>query len=220
MTKIPLNREQDARSTSLAGRRCGGVCTFALLRFLFYEPWGIKRERVAFYMKTFVKALKEHLAGEVYDDPWQRGLYATDASPYEIMPMAVVVPKHRADVCAAVHCAREYGVPILPRGGGTSLAGQAVNDALIIDMTRHLDQVVEVNEEERWVRVQPGVVLDEHDGDACTAERCDEILGCAHDPIPDCEPPTSVPAIQHPWILIITMAFTMIGAGVARRRRR
>ena len=58
------------------------------------------------------------------------------------------------------------------------------------------------------------------DGDACTAESCDEILGCAHDPIPDCEPPTFVPAIQHPWILIITMAFTMVGASVARRRRR
>jgi FAD/FMN-containing dehydrogenase len=86
---------------------------------------------------------------------------STDASIYQVMPYTVLIPKTMEDVHAAVELAAQYRLPILPRTAGSSLAGQAVNEALVIDMSRHLDQVLEVNTEEHWVRVQPGVVLDE-----------------------------------------------------------
>ena len=87
-------------------------------------------------------------------------LYSTDASLYQVMPYGVLIPKTVDDLQAAVELAARYKVPLLPRTGGSSLAGQAVNEALVIDMTTHLDQILEVNAEEKWVRVQPGVVLD------------------------------------------------------------
>ena len=101
------------------------------------------------------------MRGEVYDDALRRGLYATDASPYQIDPVAVVVPRDEADVRAALEVARERRVPVLPRGGGTSLAGQTVGEAIQIDFTKYLDKVIEVNADERWARVQPGIVLDQ-----------------------------------------------------------
>jgi FAD/FMN-containing dehydrogenase/Fe-S oxidoreductase len=87
--------------------------------------------------------------------------YSTDASIYQVMPYGVLIPQSTDDVQAAVELASRSGIPILARAAGSSLAGQAVNEALVIDFTRHLDQVIEVNREENWVRVQPGVVLDE-----------------------------------------------------------
>ncbi|TAJ19437.1 MAG: FAD-binding oxidoreductase [Dehalococcoidia bacterium] len=93
------------------------------------------------------------------DRPY-RLLYATDASIYEMEPVAVVFPRSTADVQHIVRVAAARGVPVLPRGGGTSLAGQGVNHAIVIDMSRHMDQVLEINAEERWARVQPGVVVD------------------------------------------------------------
>jgi FAD/FMN-containing dehydrogenase/Fe-S oxidoreductase len=94
-------------------------------------------------------------------DAKARALYATDASPYRIAPVGVVVPLDEDDVRAAVRVAAKHGAPILPRGGGTSLAGQTVGEALVIDMSKHLTAVLDVNPEERWVRVQPGVVRDQ-----------------------------------------------------------
>jgi FAD/FMN-containing dehydrogenase len=76
------------------------------------------------------------------------------------MPYAVVIPKTAEDVQAAVEAAVTYGVPLLPRTAGSSLSGQAVNAAVVIDMSRYLDGVVELNREEQWIRVQPGIVLD------------------------------------------------------------
>ncbi|NIW10769.1 MAG: FAD-binding protein, partial [Gammaproteobacteria bacterium] len=92
---------------------------------------------------------------------YNRILYSTDASIYQVKPYGVLLPKSVEDVQATVEMAARYRIPILPRTGGSSLAGQAINEALIIDMSRYLDRVLEVNEEERWVRVQPGIVLDE-----------------------------------------------------------
>ncbi|MCP4429215.1 MAG: FAD-binding oxidoreductase, partial [Chloroflexi bacterium] len=85
----------------------------------------------------------------------------TDASIYQVKPHGVLLPQTVDDVQVAVELAAKYRVPLLPRTGGSSLAGQAVNTALVMDFTRHLDKILEVNTEERWVRVQPGVVLDE-----------------------------------------------------------
>jgi len=105
--------------------------------------------------------LGRHVQGELRTDAYTRILYSTDASIYQVEPLGVLIPRSMADVHAAVETAAKHGVPILPRTSGSSLAGQAVNEALVIDFTRHLDQILEVRPEERWVRVEPGIVLDE-----------------------------------------------------------
>ena len=104
------------------------------------------------------KRLREALDGEVAFDTWSRGIYATDASSYQVMPLGIVFPKNDEDVLKAVQIAAEYDVSVVPRGGGTSLAGQAISRGLVIDFSRHMNAVLEINVEERWVRVQPGVV--------------------------------------------------------------
>ncbi len=108
----------------------------------------------------FQRALKACVRGEVHVDRAKLGCYSTDASIYRIEPRAVFVPLDAEDVVAAVAVAAEHGVSILPRGGGTSLAGQTVGDSLVIDFSKNLNRILEVNAEERWVRVQPGVVRD------------------------------------------------------------
>ncbi|MCP5100437.1 MAG: FAD-binding oxidoreductase, partial [Chloroflexi bacterium] len=101
-----------------------------------------------------------HTQGDVRTDFYNRLLYSTDASIYQVMPHGVFLPELIDDVQTAVSLASQHNIPILARTAGSSLAGQAVNEALVIDFTRHLDQILELNVEERWVRVQPGVVLD------------------------------------------------------------
>ena len=112
-------------------------------------------------LTDFLQALRSACEGEVRTDDYSRILYSTDASIYQRMPHGVLLPRSSADVHAAVTLAAEYGIPLLPRTGGSSLAGQAVAEALVIDFTAHLNQVLEVSREERWVRVQPGIVLDQ-----------------------------------------------------------
>ena len=104
--------------------------------------------------------LRRETQGEVLFDAFSRGRYATDASIYQIEPLGVVVPKSREDAATAIAIAREEGVPVLPRGGGTSQCGQTVARALVIDCSKHLDRVVSVDVAERRARVEPGVVLD------------------------------------------------------------
>ena len=104
--------------------------------------------------------LRRELAGEVLFDPFSRGRYATDASIYQIEPVGVVVPRTRDDLVAAVQIAAEEGVPILPRGAGTSQCGQTVGAALVIDFTKHLDGILALDAAARRVTVEPGLVLD------------------------------------------------------------
>src|SRR5271156_156705 len=104
--------------------------------------------------------LRREARGEALFDAFSRGRYATDASIYQIEPLGVVVPKSRGDAAAAIAIAREEGVPVLPRGGGTSQCGQTVARALVIDCSKHLDRVIAVDVEGRRARVEPGVVLD------------------------------------------------------------
>ena len=105
--------------------------------------------------------LSNTLAGEVRFDLYSKALYSTDASLYQIQPIGVVLPKDKQDVIKTVQIASEHKVPILPRGGGTSLAGQSVGEAIVLDMSKYMNQLLEVNVAERWARVQPGIVLDE-----------------------------------------------------------
>ncbi len=104
--------------------------------------------------------LKTALKGEVWFDAFSRGRYATDASIYQVEPVGVVVPKDAADVAAALAIAREEGVPVLPRGGGTSQCGQTVNRALVVDCSKYMNSVLALDVAGRTVRVEPGVVLD------------------------------------------------------------
>ncbi len=108
-----------------------------------------------------IEQLKTILRGEVLDDAYSLGMYATDASIYQIRPVAVVLPKDEADVKKAVEIAREHKIKILPRGGGTSLAGQTVGDALVLDFSKYMNNILEINAAERWVRVQPGLARDD-----------------------------------------------------------
>ena len=106
-------------------------------------------------------ALKRRVSGEVKFDPFSRVLYSTDASIYQMEPVGVVIPRNVEDVLAVIEVAKENGVPVLPRAGGTSLAGQTVNHAIVTDFSKYLNQIIEVNQEEQWARVQPGIVLDD-----------------------------------------------------------
>ena len=110
---------------------------------------------------TLEMALQQAIQGEVRFDAVSRMLYRTDASIYEMEPLGLVVPKDEADVVAAVKIAAEQGAAVLPRGGGTSLAGQSVGAAVHLDFSKYMNRILEFDPDERWVRVQPGLVLDE-----------------------------------------------------------
>ncbi len=118
-------------------------------------------ERSQSVMNDLIHDLGRQIAGEVRFDDMTKVLYSTDASIYEIEPLGVVIPRTPEDAIATVEICGRYGVPVLPRGGGTALAGQAVGRAVHLDMSKYLNRVLEVNVEERWARIQPGVVLDE-----------------------------------------------------------
>jgi FAD/FMN-containing dehydrogenase/Fe-S oxidoreductase len=107
------------------------------------------------------ETLRQEIEGEVRFDPYSRALYSTDASIYQIDPIGIVIPKHKQDVLSAVRLAVQHALPILPRGGGTSLSGQTVGHAIHLDFSKYMNNVLELNCEERWVRIQPGVVQDE-----------------------------------------------------------
>ncbi|ELY64989.1 FAD-binding and (Fe-S)-binding domain-containing protein [Natrinema versiforme] len=96
---------------------------------------------------------------EVRADSYSRELYATDASPYEVTPIAVAFPESTADVSGILEYCAEREIPVLPRGGGTSLAGQTVNRAVVLDFTRHMNEIREIDPEDRTATVQPGTVL-------------------------------------------------------------
>ncbi|MGX9354712.1 FAD-binding and (Fe-S)-binding domain-containing protein [Roseobacteraceae bacterium S113] len=110
---------------------------------------------------TRYEKLQSRIEGEVLTAQFDRGRYATDASIYQIMPRAVMVPRRWDDVEAALDFAKAEGLSVLPRGGGTSQSGQTVNDALVIDFTKHLKGVEAYDKEAGVVRVQPGLVLDD-----------------------------------------------------------
>src|SRR6202035_6199484 len=104
--------------------------------------------------------LKRTLKGEVRFDRGSRALYATDGSNYRQIPIGLVVPRDDADVIATVTACRKFGAPVLARGAGTSLAGQCCNVAVILDFTKYMTKILEINIEQGFARVQPGVVLD------------------------------------------------------------
>ena len=111
-------------------------------------------------MHPVAERLAQELDGDVRFDPMTRELFSTDASSYRIVPIGVVFPKHFEDVQRIVDLTARDQIALLPRGGGTSLGGQTVGEAVVIDFSKYMHQVLEVNLEEAWARIQPGVVLD------------------------------------------------------------
>ena len=93
-------------------------------------------------------------------DQGSRALYATDGSNYRQIPIGLVVPRDDEDVIATMKACRQYNAPVLPRGAGTSLAGQCCNVAVVLDFTKYMNKILEINPGQGFARVQPGVVLD------------------------------------------------------------
>ena len=112
-------------------------------------------------MKGKLQKLSTQLQGELYDDTTMRTLYATDASAYREMPLAVAIPKTKDDIKVLIQFAKENKTNLIPRTAGTSLAGQVVGNGIIVDVSKHFTKIIELNENASWVCVQPGVIRDE-----------------------------------------------------------
>src|SRR3984885_15058556 len=108
-----------------------------------------------------IKDLATQLERELYDDSTMRTLYATDASAYREMPLAVAIPKSIKDIKLLINFARQQNTSLIPRTAGTSLAGQVVGNGIVVDVSKNFTQILELNAAEKWVRVQPGVIRDE-----------------------------------------------------------
>lgn len=105
--------------------------------------------------------LAKSLDGDLYPDDLHRLMYATDASAYREVPLGVVYPKSNEDIRKIVLFAGENKISLIPRTAGTSLAGQVVGGGLVVDVSKHLTRILEIGREGHWVRVEPGVILDE-----------------------------------------------------------
>lgn len=111
--------------------------------------------------KAFLQDAEKTLPGRVDSRDFYRGLYSTDASIYQQMPLAVICPTDAEEALKAVSLAQKHAIPVLPRAGGTSLAGQTTAlDALVVDISQHMDRALEVNGDEKWAMVQPGMIRD------------------------------------------------------------
>ncbi len=112
-------------------------------------------------MKQQLQKLSRALQGDLYFDKMMRTLYATDASSYRELPLAVAIPKTHEDLSILIQFANENNTSLIPRTAGTSLAGQVVGNGIIVDVSKHFNKILELNKEQGWVRVQPGVIRDE-----------------------------------------------------------
>jgi FAD/FMN-containing dehydrogenase/Fe-S oxidoreductase len=112
-------------------------------------------------MSKALQCLAETLQGELFFDNTMRTLYATDASSYREMPLAVAIPKTKADIATLISFAAANNTSLIPRTAGTSLAGQVVGNGIVVDVSKHFTKILELNKEEGWVRVEPGVIRDE-----------------------------------------------------------
>ena len=112
-------------------------------------------------MKEKLQSLAKLLDGDLFFDKTMRTLYATDASAYREMPLAVAIPKNETDIKKLIEFAQAEKTSLIPRTAGTSLAGQVVGNGIVVDVSKHFNKIIELNKEEKWIRVQPGVVRDE-----------------------------------------------------------
>src|ERR1700752_2738335 len=119
------------------------------------------RDRSLHFDATALEAeLGRGVSGEVRFDAGSKALYATDGSNYRQVPIGVVIPKSKEDVIETIAACRKFGAPLLSRGGGTSLAGQCCNVAVVIDWSKYLHNIVELDLQQKYARVQPGTICD------------------------------------------------------------
>jgi FAD/FMN-containing dehydrogenase/Fe-S oxidoreductase len=116
---------------------------------------------IFYLMNEVLGQLRKQLQGDLFFDTTMRTLYATDASAYREMPLAVAIPKTTEDIKKLVAFAHKYKTALIPRTAGTSLAGQVVGNGIVVDVSKYFTQIIELNATEKWVRVQPGVIRDE-----------------------------------------------------------
>ncbi|VAV84949.1 Fe-S protein, homolog of lactate dehydrogenase SO1521 [hydrothermal vent metagenome] len=112
-------------------------------------------------MNTLLRSLASQLEGELYYDKIMKALYATDASVYRELPLAVALPKNNTDIQTLIKFANNHKCSLIPRAAGTSLAGQCVGNGIVVDISKYMNHILEINTNENWVRVQPGVIRDE-----------------------------------------------------------
>ncbi|MGB4863306.1 MAG: FAD-binding oxidoreductase, partial [Tepidiformaceae bacterium] len=120
----------------------------------------LERTRENVDARILQQRLRQQVRGEIRFDSGSRALFSTDASNYRQVPIGVVIPRTIDDVVTTVRICREFGAPIVARGGGTSLAGQTCNVAVCIDFSKYLHHLVELNPDEKYAVVEPGIVLD------------------------------------------------------------
>src|SRR3954471_22678024 len=118
-------------------------------------------ETISIDVRSLERELRSVVRGEVRFGDGDRGMYASDAGNYRMVPIGVVLPQDANDVMHVLAVCRRHGAPIVARGGGTGIPGQTVNVAVLLDFSRYMNRVVEMNPEQRYARVQPGIVLDE-----------------------------------------------------------
>jgi FAD/FMN-containing dehydrogenase/Fe-S oxidoreductase len=121
----------------------------------------LRYQTTEFLMKEKLKQLAAAIDGQLFQDDTMRTLYATDASAYREMPLAVAIPKSIEDLKKLINFANKENTSLIPRTAGTSLAGQVVGKGIVVDVSKHFTQILELNKDEGWARVQPGVVRDE-----------------------------------------------------------
>jgi FAD/FMN-containing dehydrogenase len=112
-------------------------------------------------MQKIFSELNSQIKGDLFTDKKTRILYSTDASAYKEMPLAVARPKDNADINTLINFAKKNNISLIPRGAGTSLAGQVVGKGMVVDISKYMNKIIELNIRENWIRVQPGVILDE-----------------------------------------------------------
>ncbi len=125
-----------------------------------HEPTLAGRSSLSVDAEALASALEAEIQGEVMFDPGTRGLYSTTGSNYRQVPIGVVVPRSTEDIRATLRACRKFGAPVLSRGGGTSLAGQCCNVAVVMDMSKYLSRIIELDHERKRAVVEPGIVLD------------------------------------------------------------
>ena len=111
--------------------------------------------------KELFTDLDNSIQGDVFTDDKLKALYATDASAYREIPSAVAIPRNKSDLMKIIRFARDHKTSLIPRTAGTSLAGQVVGPGIVVDVSKHMNKILEFNEKERWVRVEPGVIRDD-----------------------------------------------------------
>ena len=110
---------------------------------------------------TVLETIAAELDGDFYHSDMMKVIYATDASVYRELPLAVAIPENNSDLKKLIHFANTYQAPLIPRGAGTSLAGQCVGDGIIVDISKHFTNIIAFDEHNKTVTVQPGVIRDE-----------------------------------------------------------